>query len=173
MERHWGAGERRKTPHKTPHKTSTSSKGGTAAHRCWRFASASARNAPHVPGPALPNHRLTPGARFAVGTAKVCKTGYSAPVRNVPESKKDRAYARYHLKRVAYAYAYEVDHLVSLELGGSNALANLWPEHYYGAWGARTKDRLENTLVALDHGARQRSSSASTVPSRMRRRSVW
>ena len=110
-------------------------------------ASASARNAPHVPRPALPNHGLTPGARFAVGKAKVCKTGYSARVRNVSESKKDLAYARYHLKRVAYAY--EVDHLISLELGGSNALVNLWPEHYYGLWGARTKDRLENKLHAL------------------------
>ena len=55
---------------------------------------------------------------------KICKTGCSARVRDVPESKKDEAYARYHLKRVAYAY--EVDHLVSLELGGSNALVNLW-----------------------------------------------
>jgi hypothetical protein len=54
-------------------------------------ASASARNAPHVPRPALPNHGLTPGARFAVGKAKVCKTGYSARVRNVSESKKDLA----------------------------------------------------------------------------------
>jgi hypothetical protein len=47
------------------------------------------------------------------------------------------------------AYAYEVDHLVSLELGGSNAITNLWPEHYYDPWGARTKDRLENRLHLL------------------------
>jgi hypothetical protein len=63
------------------------------------------------------------------------------------ESLKDKAYARYHLKRVAYAY--EVDHLVSLELGGSNALTNLWPEYYYDPWGARTKDRLEGKLHDL------------------------
>jgi hypothetical protein len=87
---------------------------------------ASARNAPHVPGQALPNHRLTPGAHFPVGAAKVCTPGCSASVRNVPQSLKDRAYARYGIKRVAYAY--EVDHL-SLELGGSNAITNLWPEH--------------------------------------------
>jgi hypothetical protein len=68
-------------------------------------------------------------------------------VRNVPESEKDAAYARYGLKRVAYAY--EVDHLVSIELGAQNAITNLWPEHYYGTWGARIKDRLENTLHAL------------------------
>lgn len=108
------------------------------------FATAAAAQ---VPGPALPNHRLTPGAHLSVGKARICVTGYSASVRNVPESLKDAVYARYGLQRVAYAY--EVDHLVSLELGGSNAIANLWPEHYYNPWGARTKDRLENKLHAL------------------------
>src|SRR5664279_3826138 len=108
---------------------------------------ASAFAARHVPGSALPNHRLTPGAHFPVGRAKICKVGYSARVRDVPESEADAAYARYHVKRVAYAY--EVDHLVSLELGGSNAITNLWPEHYYNPWGARVKDRLENKLHAL------------------------
>jgi hypothetical protein len=68
-------------------------------------------------------------------------------VRNVPDSEKDAVYAEYVLKRVAYGY--EVDHLISLELGGSNSIKNLWPEHYYDPWGARTKDRLENTLHAL------------------------
>jgi hypothetical protein len=101
----------------------------------------------HVPGPNSPNHRLTPGARLAAGTASICRTGYSASVRNVPTSEKDAVYVRYGIQRVAYAY--EVDHLVSLELGGSNAITNLWPEHYYAPWGARTKDRLENKLHAL------------------------
>jgi hypothetical protein len=124
-------------------------------------ASASARNAPRVPGLALPNHLLTPGAWFAVSKAKVCKSGYSARVRNVSESKKDHAYARYHLKRVAYAY--EVDHLVSLELGGSIALTNLWPEHYYDPWGARTKDRLEHKLHALVCAGRMSLASAQRL----------
>jgi hypothetical protein len=101
----------------------------------------------NVPGPDSPDHRLTPGAHFAVGTATICVPGYSARVRNVPESLKDRAYARYGIKRISYAY--EVDHLVSLELGGSNAITNVWPEHYDGQWGARSKDRLENKLHAL------------------------
>ena len=41
---------------------------------------------------------------------------------------------------------YEVDHLIPLELGGSNAIENLWPEAYAGSRGARTKDVQENTL---------------------------
>lgn len=43
----------------------------------------------------------------------------------------------------------EVDHLISLELGGMNSEANLWPQPYNrhsGAPGAGAKDIVENTL---------------------------
>ena len=56
-------------------------------------------------------------------------------------------YARYGIAHVPYQH--EVDHLVSLEVGGSNAVTNLWPEPYAGRWGARTKDVLENRLHDL------------------------
>jgi hypothetical protein len=61
------------------------------------------------------------------------------------------------VKRAAYrAYGinshqpgrYEVDHLISLELGGSNALANLWPEAALPKPGFHEKDRVENHLHA-------------------------
>jgi hypothetical protein len=65
----------------------------------------------------------------------------------VPTSESDAVYARYHVVHVPYAH--EVDHLISLELGGSNAIGNLWPEPYAGVWGARTKDVLENRLHDL------------------------
>ena len=41
---------------------------------------------------------------------------------------------------------YEVDHLISLALGGSNEIVNLWPEPYAEPAGAHTKDRYENWL---------------------------
>jgi hypothetical protein len=44
--------------------------------------------------------------------------------------------------------AYEVDHLVSLELGGSNGIANLWPEAAEPRPGFHEKDRYENYLHA-------------------------
>ena len=45
---------------------------------------------------------------------------------------------------------YEVDHLISLELGGSNDVGNLWPESYVSVpYNARDKDKLENTLHRL------------------------
>ncbi len=39
---------------------------------------------------------------------------------------------------------YEVDHLVALELGGSNDITNLWPEPYHGSMNAHEKDKAEN-----------------------------
>jgi 5-methylcytosine-specific restriction endonuclease McrA len=95
----------------------------------------------------LPNHRLTPGAARTVRAATVCIPGYASRVRDVPDSEKEHAYARYGVTHVPYQH--EVDHLVSLELGGSNAITNLWPEPYAGRWGARTKDTLENDLHSL------------------------
>ena len=95
----------------------------------------------------VPRRSLTPGAAFAVGTARICVSGYSASVRNVPQAEATTVYDRYGVAHVPYAH--EVDHLVSLEIGGSNAVANLWPEPYAGRWGARTKDVLENRLHEL------------------------
>jgi hypothetical protein len=113
-----------------------------------------------VPAADLPRHALTPGVSLGVGAAQICRPGYAASVRNVPSSEKQDVYARYGVADVPYAH--EVDHLVSLELGGSNALTNLWPEPYRGRWGARTKDTLENRLhdlvcagrIALAHAQR-------------------
>src|SRR5262249_28241155 len=42
---------------------------------------------------------------------------------------------------------YEVDHLISLELGGSNSIKNLWPQSYLTQpYNAHVKDVLENKL---------------------------
>jgi 5-methylcytosine-specific restriction endonuclease McrA len=95
----------------------------------------------------LPRPALTPGVVLAVGRAQVCVSGYASATRDVPTSESDAVYLRYHVAHVPYAH--EVDHLISLELGGSNAIANLWPEPYSGRWGARTKDVLENRLHDL------------------------
>ena len=41
---------------------------------------------------------------------------------------------------------YQEDHLISLELGGSNSIANLWPEAADANPGFHEKDRVENYL---------------------------
>ena len=101
-------------------------------------------NAPSVD---YPDRALTPGTTFAVGMARICVAGYASRVRDVSDAEKAAVYARYGVAWVPYQH--EVDHLISLELGGSNAIRNLWPEPYAGRWGARTKDVLENRLHDL------------------------
>ena len=102
------------------------------------------RHVAGVPAIDMPNPALTPGVALTTNAARVCVRGYSASVRDVPQSEKAAVYARYGVADVPYKH--EVDHLVSLEIGGSNAIANLWPEPYAGRWGARTKDVLEDRL---------------------------
>ena len=80
-------------------------------------------------------------------TADICVTGYTKKVRNVPAAVKRQVYAAYRV--VNTPGAYEVDHLIPLELGGSNSLKNLWPESYNIEWNAHIKDELENRLHGL------------------------
>lgn len=101
----------------------------------------------------LPNHRLTPGStdpRVTQATidTTVCVHGYTKTVRNVPVSERKAVFAAYHIAYASHA-SYELDHLISLELGGDNAATNLWPEPYAGAEGARHKDVLETRLKVL------------------------
>lgn len=96
--------------------------------------------------PILPKPALTPGAALDVDTADICVPGYTKRVRNVPAAVKRLVYASYGV-RTHKAGDYEVDHLISLELGGSNSVRNLWPESYRThPWNARVKDALENEL---------------------------
>jgi hypothetical protein len=124
--------------------------GSTAKHRHHHHTTRPKRDRhgrPRVPAADVPNRRLTPGAALTTSASVVCRSGYASRVRDVRESEKSAVYDRYGVAHVPYAH--EVDHLVSLELGGSNAVANLWPEPYAGRWGARTKDVLENRLHDL------------------------
>jgi hypothetical protein len=84
--------------------------------------------------------------------ADICGTKTST-VRNVPQKLKRQIYAR---DGVAYGvrpaecgkerYCYEVDHRISLELGGENAADNLMIQPYFGGCNAHHKDKLENRL---------------------------
>jgi hypothetical protein len=112
---------------------------------------------PHLARGALdldhPDPGLTPGAVLpGVTAAAVCASGYTATVRDVPSSLKDRVYTEYGIARPAPG-AYEIDHLVALELGGSNEITNLWPEPASGPDNSHDKDAVENRLHALVCGA--------------------
>ena len=102
-------------------------------------------------GFAGPNSRLTPGSVMAASTkALVCTSGYSASVRNVTVATRREVFAAYGIAYPPPTGAYELDHLIPLELGGDNTPANLWPEAYHTRAGsAGVKDHLENHLHAL------------------------
>ena len=101
----------------------------------------------------LPDPNVTPGDAVSTDARTVCVPGYARRERNVPPEVKREVYALYGVhpstqmrngKRVRTCC--EVDHLISLELGGSNDIKNLWPEPYFPLPGARQKDVLENWL---------------------------
>lgn len=95
---------------------------------------------------ALPDTSCTSGAVFAnVTAAQVCTPGYAHSVRNVPYSEKLQAYQEYGITHHSPGQ-YEMDHLISLELGGSNDLKNLWPEAAQPVPGFHEKDQVENYL---------------------------
>jgi hypothetical protein len=99
-----------------------------------------------IPKGVNPDSGCTPGAIFEdVTKEKVCTSGYSKSVRDVPESVKKQVYLEYGITS-HQPYEYEVDHFISLELGGSNDIANLWPEPANPTPGYHEKDKVENYL---------------------------
>ena len=93
----------------------------------------------------LPDPSLTPGAVMTSVTVQmICARGYGRLARHVTRSERKHVILAYLAAHPTWpARPYEVDHLVPLELGGSNDPSNLWPQ----PWGeARQKDRLENWL---------------------------
>ena len=96
----------------------------------------------------LPNAKITPGYMRDVSVRELCTTSTSL-VRNVPESLKKDIFRNYGMNgndRSVCKEGYEIDHLVSLELGGANDGRNLWPQSYCGTNNAHDKDKLENEL---------------------------
>lgn len=90
----------------------------------------------------------TPGAIIPTATAQqICVPGYSKSVRSVPAAEKRQVYAEYGIASHQTG-EYEVDHLISLELGGSNDISNLWPEAASPRPGFHEKDAAENYLHA-------------------------
>lgn len=99
--------------------------------------------------PIFPDSTLTPGATFPVTAKDICTPGYAKAVRNVTAKTKREVFASYGITHHQPG-DYEVDHLISLELGGSNSIKNLWPESYKTQpWNARVKDAVENRLHTM------------------------
>jgi hypothetical protein len=86
--------------------------------------------------PIRPDPQLTPGAVLTTDAATVCVPGYAKTVRQTSGTLKAQVYRAYHMDKKAGHF--EVDHLISLELGGADVAANLWPESETPRPGTRT-----------------------------------
>lgn len=94
-----------------------------------------------------PNPALSPGVVDARLTQDVLAApGFTTKnYRNVPEEEKKAVFTEYGITNPTPG-AYEIDHIISLEVGGSNDIKNLWPQPYQGEWNAHDKDKLEDEL---------------------------
>jgi hypothetical protein len=80
----------------------------------------------------------------------ICSSSFrTSQVRNVPQSEKFEVEREYGMEARHYGSSLEIDHIISLELGGSNDIANLFPETLYAHPSYRLKDKLENKLHDL------------------------
>jgi hypothetical protein len=107
--------------------------------------------------PELPDPILTPGESYTIDADIACNahTGNEPDtIRHVSTSDKQEIYKAYGLLGNHEGYCSEllagceIDHLISAKLGGTNSKKNLWPESYFGEWGAYKKDALEKRLIA-------------------------
>lgn len=99
-------------------------------------------------GTVLPDPKVTPGAVFPdVTTEQVCDLHYTLGIRQPHFNDKVTAFSNYGVS-IHERDRYEVDHLVPVSLGGSNAMTNLWPQPRTPE-GAPQKNELEAHLRAL------------------------
>jgi len=124
-----------------------------AASACGSVPSADSCRA--VDGGALEDRSCTPGAidpRVTQGDihSTICVSGYTDTVRPPVSYTAPLESELIHSYDLSLGPSQtELDHLVSLELGGAPAdVRNLWPEPYAGRRGSYNKDEFENRLHA-------------------------
>jgi hypothetical protein len=104
----------------------------------------------YAKGPIKPSRTLTPGATRTVNAHELCGAAASPDddgvARLIPVSTQRQVFREYGIEG-APSKDYEVDFLITPELGGSNDIHNLWPESYHSpVWNAHVKDQLEERL---------------------------
>ena len=97
-----------------------------------------------VRGP-LPDPACTPGAVMTTDIDVVCHRS-TKERRRVSSEVHRLAFTEYGFTYPQPRGAFEVDHLIPLELGGDNTISNLWAEAAEPAPGFHQKDKVENYL---------------------------
>lgn len=102
----------------------------------------------------LPDPVLTPGVTTTATLHAICTTVWGKDRRFVTAAMKAEVFRLYGLSGNddescpldRSGRRFEIDHLISRELGGADDIKNLWPQCYSGKWNAVMKDRVENRL---------------------------
>lgn len=110
-----------------------------------------------MPAGVVPDPTITPGEVASTDETDVCSVAsgsYSKRHRlsQNPQTK-HQVLDRYGVEWTSRAL-YEDDHDVPLALGGSDSVANRWPQPRYGEWNAHLKDELETRaweMVCHEH----------------------
>jgi anti-sigma factor RsiW len=96
---------------------------------------------------ALPVASITPGATWDVSLEELCSGALR--VRPITVAIREQVLSAYSVENVP-PEQYELDYLVTPELGGATDARNLWPQRYaLPIWNARVKDELERLLPQL------------------------
>jgi hypothetical protein len=95
-----------------------------------------------------PKANLTPGETRPITLAEVCRQSAEVISHDIPEEMQRRVFAAYGIKSPR-ADQFEVDYLVTPDLGGTDSIRNLWPQPYSVRWNAQIKDKLEQRLHQL------------------------
>jgi hypothetical protein len=97
----------------------------------------------------IPNRSLTPGAIRPVTMSDVCAARQDNAVHVIPISLQRKVFQEYGIAN-AEPKDYELDYLITPELGGAEDPRNLWPEpHTSTVWNSHVKDELESRLHQL------------------------
>jgi hypothetical protein len=96
----------------------------------------------------IPKNSLTPGETRNVTIGDVCSGTSGEEAGTVPVSLRQQVFREYGIND-RHPNAYEVDYLITPELGGSSSIRNLWPQPYSAVWNAHVKDELEDRLHGL------------------------
>jgi hypothetical protein len=91
----------------------------------------------------LPRPNLTPGAAEGI-PGEICLASPREDPSAIPVSERKEVFREYGMD-YRRAGDYELDHLITPALGGTNDIHNLWPEPYATTeWNAHVKDQLED-----------------------------
>jgi len=94
---------------------------------------------------ARPRAAITPGEVRPISLEEVCRSrDAKVVVQGIPKEIQNAVFTAYGMKPDAGRF--EVDYLITPDLGGADSVRNMWPQPYSTTWNARVKDKLEQRL---------------------------